>query len=143
MKEKAERIKVSERSYKLANKRIKKDIKAIIAQIDTHKTGQLTFDMIGRILSAMGVFQISYNNKPPSTQSKELIYKSKLFQTKLHKEKQLHKIIWELLKNEHNVLAEVFEEVMVILYDSHYASTTIIAERLESNSLFYCRVIDK
>lgn len=130
---------MSERSYRLANEKIKRDIEIIISQVDAHNAGKLSFDMIGRLFQTMGIFQICYNDKRNITNTKKHCNNNKLFQAKAEKEKLFHENLWKILRYSDYIYTTVLKEVLSILYDSHYTSPSVLSEKLNSTILSYPR----
>ena len=126
------KIKVSKRSYKLANEKIRKDILQIISQMDTKKNSRLTFDTIGKIMGIIGIFQMSYNQK--ADLNKRSQSNSDFIKMKREKEKSFQIALWRMLKDQYQnfVDSKKLVEVLVILFDSHYLPSSSLMENLSS-----------
>ena len=118
---------MSEKSYKLAQNRIRKDIEQIISEFDIDKSKELNKNIIGNAMNHMGVYKHLYNN---SAKTKDYEYTDKY-----KEELQFHTILWELLKHptKDYISSELFVDTMMILFESNSNFDFLLAEKLYSN----------
>jgi len=105
--------------------------------MDKDKTNKLTMEMMGQILNAMGVYEILYNKKygVHGGMNVEFIpdYNPFGFAERYNKEAHFHTSLWNLL-NKSYVSSELLKEVLLLLCNSNYASSHILAENLNGNN---------
>lgn len=127
---------MSERSHRIARRRIEKDILFIISQVDTESTFKLSFDMVGRILFIMGVFKVLYNEKYAQSNDSSTSCSSISFNIKSNKERVFHESLWAMLKSPLGDFVQVslLKDVLLVLYDSHYIAASILSDKLKSTA---------